>query len=121
MLNKPTLILGASANAERYCYKATVALKKHQHTVYPVGIRAGNIEDTQIITDKIIPNDLHTVTLYIGPSNQKEWYDYILKLKPQRIVFNPGTENSELMDLAQQNGIECLEACTLVMLSIGNY
>jgi len=121
MLNKPTLILGASSNAERYSFKATVALKKHHHTVYPVGIKAGNIEGTAIITEKIIPNDLHTVTLYVVPSNQKDWYDYILNLNPKRIVFNPGTENSELEALAKQKGIECLEACTLVMLSIGNY
>ncbi len=121
MLNKPTLILGASENPERYSYKATVKLKQHGHTVYPIGIKAGNIEGSKIIIDRIYPADLHTVTLYLNPKNQSGWYAYILSLKPKRIVFNPGTENEELLKLATQQGIECVEACTLVMLSIGNY
>jgi predicted CoA-binding protein len=62
-----------------------------------------------------------TVTLYLGPDRQPEYYDYILSLKPKRIIFNPGTENPELVQLAKEQGIETVEGCTLVMLSIGAY
>jgi predicted CoA-binding protein len=74
-----------------------------------------------IYTDKPIFSDIDTITLYIGAKNQPEWYDYILQTKPKRIVFNPNTENPELKTLAEKQGIETIEACTLVMLSIGNY
>ena len=118
---KPTLILGASSNPERYSYKATVKLKQFGHKVYPVGIKKGVIEKEEIITDRPTPSDVDTVTMYLSAKNQKEWYDYILKLQPKRIIFNPGAENPELEHLAQQKGIECLEVCTLVMLSTAQY
>jgi hypothetical protein len=59
--------------------------------------------------------------MYVGVANQPEWYDYILKTKPKRIIFNPGTENPDLYKKAQKEGIECIEACTLVMLNTGQY
>lgn len=118
---KPTVVIGASSNPERYSYKATVKLKQYKHKVYPVGIKAGNIEGEEILTDRPTPTDVDTVTMYLSAKNQKEWYDYILGLKPKRIIFNPGAENSELENLAKQQGVECLEACTLVLLSIGQY
>jgi len=120
-MNKRTVVIGASSNPERYSYKATVSLKKHGHTVFPVGIKNGEIMGEPILTGKPELKEIDTVTLYVGPRNQPEWYDYVLELKPKRIVFNPGTENQEFIGLAQKNGIECEEACTLVMLSIGNY
>jgi predicted CoA-binding protein len=120
-MNKTTAIIGASPNAERYSYKATVSLKKHGHTVFPVGISTGQIDGETILTDKPALTNIDTVTLYVGPKNQPVWYDYILSLHPKRIVFNPGTENQEFVTLAEKNNIECVEACTLVMLSIGNY
>ncbi len=119
--NKPTVVIGASPSEERYSYKATVRLLEHGHTVYPVGLRAGKIRDLEIITGRPALQDIDTVTLYVGPANQPAWYDYILSLKPKRLVFNPGAENRELFDLALQHHIEPVEACTLVMLSIGNY
>lgn len=120
-MNKPTVIIGASPNQERYSYKATVMLKNHGHTVFPVGLRAGEIEGSTIITDKPQLKNIDTVTMYVGVQNQPAWYDYVLSLQPKRLVFNPGTENPELVKLASDKGIECVEACTLVMLGIGNY
>jgi uncharacterized protein len=120
-MNKRTAIIGASSNAERYSYKATVSLKKHGHTVFPIGIRDGEIEGEPILTGKPILFDIDTITLYLNAKNQVDWYDYILQIKPTRIIFNPGAENLELLNLATQHGIHCEVACTLVLLSIGNY
>ena len=120
-MSKRTVVIGASSNPERYAYKAVASLHKHGHEVFPIGIRAGKIEGIDIITDKPALINIDTVSLYVGPSNQPEWYDYILSLKPKRIIFNPGTENPDFEKISQQQGIETSEACTLVLLSIGNY
>ena len=118
---KKTLVLGASDNPERYAYRAAHMLKNHGHEVVPVGIRKGEVAGLPIRTDRPQEPDIDTVTLYVGPQNQPAWYDYILGLQPKRILFNPGTENPELERLAQQRGIQTEEACTLVLLSIGQY
>ena len=120
-MSKTTVVIGASPSADRYSYRATLSLRQHGHKVYPIGLRAGKIGDLDIITDKPELKDIDTVTLYVGPDNQGSWIDYIIALKPKRLVFNPGTENKVLLDKATAAGIECIEACTLVMLSIGNY
>lgn len=120
-MNKRTVILGASTNPERYSYIATVRLKAAGHSVFPVGIKAGNIEGEAILVGRPLIENVDTVTLYLSEKNQNEWYDYILSLKPKRIVFNPGTENEELVNLAKANGIESEVACTLVLLSINKY
>jgi predicted CoA-binding protein len=120
-MNKPTIIIGASNNPERYAYKATKMLSEHGHTVYPVGLREGKINGIDIITQKQVFENIDTVTLYVGPANQPSWYDYILTLNPKRIIFNPGTENPEFVKLASAKNIECIEACTLVLLTINNY
>jgi len=119
--NKPTVVIGASPNTDRYSYKATDSLQKHNHTVYPLGIRNGKINDLDIIVDKPVLENIDTVTLYVGPDHQGPWMDYIFSLKPKRIIFNPGTENPEFEALAESKGIEALEACTLVLLSIKEY
>ncbi|MDQ2795266.1 MAG: CoA-binding protein [Bacteroidota bacterium] len=118
---KKTLVLGASDNPARYSFRAMHLLKRHGHEVVPVGIRKGEVAGMAIRTDRPQAADVDTVTLYVGPRNQPGWYDYILDLKPRRIIFNPGTENPELERLAQQRGIQTEEACTLVLLSIGQY
>ena len=118
---KKTLVLGATPNPGRYAYLAMHALKKHGHETVPVGIRPGEVADQTILQGMPEAPDVDTVTLYIGPQRQPDYYDYILSLKPRRIIFNPGTENPELEDLAQAQGIETVEGCTLVMLAIGNY
>lgn len=119
--NKPTVVIGASPNPDRYSYKATISLQHHGHPVFPLGIRNGKIDNLNIITDKPELKNIDTVTLYVGPDNQKPWVDYIFSLNPNRIIFNPGTENTELKNLATDKGIEVLEACTLVLLSINQY
>ena len=119
--NKPTVVIGASPNSDRYSYKATVSLQKHGHTVFPIGIRSGKINDIEILIDRPQLENIDTVTLYVGPENQTNWMDYIISLKPKRIIFNPGTENEAFQDLAEKHGIETLEACTLVLLSINQY
>ena len=118
---KKTLILGATENPDRYAYKAAQRLTEKGHDVYAIGRREGNVFGTAITTEKVSFNNVDTVTLYLSPQNQKEYYDYILSLKPRRVIFNPGTENPELIELLKINGIEVEVGCTLVMLSIGNY
>src|SRR6478752_3372528 len=120
-MNKTTAIIGASPRTDRYAYLATERLVKHGHKVYPIGIHAGKIGLETIITDKPQLTDVDTVTLYVGPQNQAAWFDYIYSLHPKRIIFNPGTENPEFEAEATKKGIECVEACTLVLLSIDKY
>ncbi len=119
-----TLVLGATDNPARYAYRAVQQLLAHGHEVVPVGIRRGEVAGLPIRTDRPtlaeLP-DVDTVTLYVGPQNQPAWYDYLLSLKPRRIIFNPGTENPELEARAQAAGIATEEACTLVLLSVGQY
>jgi uncharacterized protein len=116
-----TLVLGASPNPERYSYLAVAKLLRYQHTVIALGNQPGAIGDTPIVTGKPVLTGIDTVTLYLNPLRQKDWYTYILQLQPRRIIFNPGTENDELAALAQAQGIFCQEACTLVMLGNGLY
>ncbi len=119
---KRTLILGASIKPERYAYKATVKLSRNGHEVFPVGIRKGVIEGHSILINNPVLENIDTVTLYIGAQRQPSYYDYIInQIQPKRIIFNPGTENDELIQLAQEKGIETEVACTLVLLSLGNY
>jgi uncharacterized protein len=120
-MNKKTVVLGASANPSRYSYLAVHRLTAHRHPVIAVGRREGKIGDVNIETGQPPHDDVDTITLYMNPTNQKPYYDYILSLKPKRIIFNPGTENYELETMAEKQGIRTMEACTLVMLSTGQY
>ena len=119
--SKHTVVLGASGNPERYSFLAVNKLKKFGHAVTAIGRRPNQINDSPIITGTPLLSDVDTVTLYLNPANQKPYYDYILSLKPHRIIFNPGTENPEPEELAHKKGIKTLEACTLVLLSTGAY
>jgi predicted CoA-binding protein len=118
---KKTVVLGASDNPERYSFLAVEKLRRYGHPVVAIGKKAGKVADTDIITGRPDEKEVDTVTLYLNPVLQKQYYDYILSLKPQRIIFNPGTENPELEKLAAGNGIEPMEACTLVLLGTGQY
>lgn len=120
-MSKKTLVIGASENPERYAYKAVKSLLGKGHEVIAEGLRTGKIDNVNISNEKKVYEDIDTITLYVGPKNQPSWYDYIISLQPKRIIFNPGTENEELISLAKENNIHTEEACTLVMLSIGNY
>jgi len=120
-MNKHTVVIGAAPESEKYSYKAVTDLKNNGHTVYAIGIKQGSINGVEIKTDRPAIENVDTVTLYIGPARQADWKDYILNLKPKRVIFNPGTENAVLEQELEANKIECIEACTLVMLSVGNY
>jgi uncharacterized protein len=121
MSNKKTLVLGASSNPSRYSYLAINNLREKGNDVVAIGKRTGKVNDVEIITEQNPIEDLDTVTLYLNANNQKQYYNYILSQKPKRIIFNPGAENEELADLAKEKGIITQEACTLVLLSTGQY
>jgi uncharacterized protein len=120
-MSKKTLVLGATDNPSRYAYLAIRKLRAYDHEVLAVGKRVGEVGDVRIHKDHVVENDVDTITLYLNPRNQVEYYDYMMGLKPKRIIFNPGTENPELMKLARSNNIEPVAGCTLVMLSVGQY
>ncbi len=116
-----TLILGASTNPERYAHKATLRLLAQNYEVVLVGKQAGEVMGNHINTERTESIGVHTITLYMNPTHQRDWYAYILDTKPARLIFNPGTENTELAELASEQGIQTLEACTLVLLATGQY
>ena len=118
---KKTVVLGASSNPARYSYLAVQRLRAHNHPVTAIGRRVGQVADVNITKDHLQENDVDTITLYLNPKNQVEYYDYILNLHPKRIILNPGTENEELMQKAKENNIKPVIACTLVMLGTGQY
>ena len=118
---KKTLVLGASENPSRYSHLALQRLQSLDHPVVAIGKHKGMVGNTVIETEKKEWKDIDTVTLYLNPINQKEYYNYILSLKPRRIIFNPGAENEELAELATSEGIKPVEACTLVMLATNQY
>jgi predicted CoA-binding protein len=118
---KKTLILGASTNPDRYSNIAAHRLVAHGHPIVNVGVKSGEVAGAMIELPDVIHQDIDTISLYLGPANQTPYYDYILKSNPKRIIFNPGTENAELERLAEEKGIETTEACTLVLLSTGQY
>ena len=120
-LAKKTVVLGATPNPARFAYAAVRRLQRDGIETVPVGIRQGEVDGTTILRDQPEIENVHTVTLYLNPERQKAYYDYIFSLQPQRIIYNPGTENGELMRLATERGIENEVACTLVMLASGSY
>jgi uncharacterized protein len=118
---KKTVVLGASTDPSRFSYKAAGMLLEYGHEVVPVGIKRGELHGKKILNDFSFIEEVDTIALYVGPQNQENLYDYILSLKPKRIIFNPGTENDVLIEKAIQNNIQPIIGCTLVMLSVGTY
>ncbi len=118
---KKTLVIGASENTSRYSNMAISKLIANGLPVVALGSKKGSVQHVKIDTERVDYHDIDTVTLYINPSRQPEYYDYIFSLKPKRIIFNPGTENKDLYELAREKGILAIEACTLVLLSTGQY
>lgn len=119
--SRKILVLGATTNPERYAYKAAERLTENGFKVVPVGIRKGVLFGKEIITEKIIQEEIDTITLYVGPERQIDWYKYIIDTHPKRVIFNPGTENTELQQQLTSKGIEVEEACTLVLLSMKSF
>ena len=120
-MDKKTLVLGATTNPSRYANIAINRLTRSQVPTVAIGLRKGEVAGVNIETEKIPFEDIHTVTLYLGPPRQEEYYDYIVSLQPERVIFNPGTENREFYQLLQKNDIEVEVACTLILLSTKQY
>lgn len=118
---KKTLVMGASTNPGRYAYKAIKMLERFGHPVVAIGKKEDNLDGVKIEKEHVPFEGIDTVTLYLNPMNQKQYYDYIVDLKPERVIFNPGTENPELYAILKQNGIDIEVGCTLVMLSINHF
>jgi len=115
---KKTIVIGASLKSHRYSNKAVRLLTDYGHAVIAIGSKTGQIEDIEIYTEKIKVDNVDTITIYLSPKRQIDYYDYILNLKPKRIIMNPGTENDELKVKALDAGIEVVEHCTLIMLNM---
>ncbi|MCB0448110.1 MAG: CoA-binding protein [Gelidibacter sp.] len=120
-MKKKTLVFGASTNPQRYSYFAIERLKHFGHEVVAFGLKEGNVAGVTIDTELQQYKDLDTVTLYLNPQRQEEYYDYIISLQPKRVIFNPGTENLEFYKLLKENHIDFEVACTLVLLSTNQY
>ncbi len=121
MKNKKTLVLGASTKPERYAYKAITMLVDKGHSVIAIGQNQGEVAGISIRTKNIPLKNIDTVTLYLNPIRQREYYNYIIETKPKRVIFNPGTENPEFYQLLKSNNIQVEEACTLVLLTTNQY
>ncbi len=115
--------MGATTNPSRYAYFAAKRFNDYGIEFVPIGIKKGEVFGNEILDIRNKPEleGIHTITLYLGAANQKEWEDYFLSLKPKRIIFNPGAENIEFLKRASNQGIEAIHACNLVMLSSGQY
>ncbi|MDA0194807.1 MAG: CoA-binding protein [Bacteroidetes bacterium] len=123
MMEKKAVVVGASPNPARYSYSAVTQLQKHAFKVIPLGIRSGKIGEIEILDLRTKPalDNIHTISIYMSAKNQAEWKDYLLSLNPKRIIFNPGAENDEFLREALDKKIDAINACNLVMLSIGNF
>ena len=119
--NKKTLVLGATTKPERYAFKAVSMLVDKGHSVLALGQNAGELAGVKIQTKTIPLKNIDTVTLYLNPTRQRDYYNYIVEAKPKRVIFNPGTENPEFYQLLELNGIKVEVACTLVLLTTNQY
>jgi len=121
MKNKKTLVLGASSKPEKYAFKAITMLVEKGHSVLAIGQNAGEVAGIKIQTKAIPLKNIDTITLYLNPLRQRDYYNYIVESKPKRVLFNPGTENPELYQLLELNNIKVEVACTLVLLTTSQY
>ena len=119
--NKKTVVLGATSKPEKYAFKAISLLVEKGHSVIAIGQNAGEVAGVKIKTKAIPLKNIDTITLYLNPARQRDYYNYIVEAKPTRVVFNPGTENPELYQLLELNGIQVEVACTLVLLTLNQY
>lgn len=119
--NKKTVVLGATSKPEKYAFKAISLLVEKGYSVIAIGQNAGEVAGVKIKTKAIPLKNIDTITLYLNPARQRDYYNYIVEAKPKRVVFNPGTENPELYQLLELNGIQVEVACTLVLLTLNQY
>lgn len=120
-MSKKTLVIGASSNPQRYSYLAIQKLRKYGHEVIALSRKSGHVGDVEFKTKYEFFDDIDSVTLYIGTNNQEGLFKYLTTLAPKRVIFNPGTENISLLQQLSKHNIECINACTLVMLSVDQY
>jgi uncharacterized protein len=120
-ISKKTLVLGASDNPARYSFLAIHKLREHKHPVVAFGKRAAMVEDVPVQPEPAPIKDLDTVTVYLNPNNQKFYYNFVLEQHPRRVIFNPGAENPEFEKILTEQGVQVMEACTLVLLGTGQY
>lgn len=120
---KKTVIIGATDNPGRYAFLAAGMLKESGHPIVPMSIHAGEVQGQKMLdlNEKIPVEGVHTVTMYINPSHQEEWEDYLLSLNPKRVIFNPGSENQGFRGRLEKAGVEPVEACTLVLLRTNQF
>ena len=121
MKNKKTLVLGATTKPERYAFRAINALVEKGHTVLAIGQNTGEVAGVKIYTKAIPVKNIDTITLYLNPARQRDYYNYIVEAQPKRVIFNPGSENPELYQLLELNSIKAEVACTLVLLATNQY
>jgi uncharacterized protein len=122
MSTQRVVIVGASNNPERYSHRALLLLRKHGHEVVPVHPKLTEIEGIAVVADlSAITSPVDTVTMYVGAAISNGLKEKLIALKPQRVIFNPGAENTALADALQNAGIACEEACTLVLLNTGQF
>jgi len=121
MKNKKTLVLGASTKPDRYAFKAITALVEKGHSVLAIGQNTGEVAGVKIYTKAIPLSKIHTVSLYLNPARQRDYYNYIIEANPKRVIFNPGTENPEFYQLLALNNIKTEVACTLVLLATNQF
>ena len=122
-MTKKVVVVGASPNQSRYSYLAAEMLTEHEHEFVPIGIKKGSVIGKPILDIRTKPtiDNVDTITMYVRAELQREWTDYLISLKPRRIIFNPGAENPEFDKQANEAGIETIDACTLVMLRTGQF
>lgn len=120
-MNKKTLVIGASTKPERYSNMAIIKLRNYNHNTLAFGMKSGEVAGVIINTELKQYTDLDTVTLYLNPKRQEQYYNYIVSLKPKRVIFNPGTENPGFYKILKENKIDFEIACTLVLLSTNQY
>lgn len=120
-MKKKTLVFGASTNPSRYSYLAINKLVSHGHDVVAYGLKEGVVAGIKIDTELLEYDEVDTITLYMNPQRQREFYEYLMSLQPNRVIFNPGTENPEFYKLLRENNIQFEQACTLILLSINQY
>ncbi|KAB1159813.1 CoA-binding protein [Tenacibaculum aiptasiae] len=120
-MDKTTLIIGASLNPNKYSNIALKRLDDKEIKIHAIGAREGRVNEINITTEKTLFDNIDTVTMYLNPKRQEEYYDYVLGLNPRRVIFNPGTENSEFSKILKEKGIKSEIACTLVLLSTNQY
>ena len=120
-MKKKTLVFGASLNTSRYSNTAMHRLVAHGHEVVAFGLREGEVAGVRIDAELKPYDGIDTVTLYMNATRQEPFYDYLISLEPNRVIFNPGTENPEFFELLSQAKIEFETACTLVLLGTNQY